>query len=237
MNKLSLYEILSFMVPGYILISIVELYNQLVFSGNPLFNIKSDVEKSMLYLALSLFVGLAIHIFTFELIKLSEKKKKIFGWYNRIVYQTVQSLSKNNEFLIKIIPFLNKEYRKISKHDEDAVKESKAEYYLFDIAYFYLETNDKITASKNYQSLYFWFRNMFTISLFLIPFSLIVWLISFSDNFTCEERCYALTILIINTILIFIIAIITRWLRKKFVTKVLYSYYSIRIHEIDKNKK
>lgn len=237
MNKLSLYEILSFMVPGYILISIVELYNQLVFSGNPLFNIKSDVEKSMLYLALSLFVGLAIHIFTFELIKLSEKKKQIFGWYNRIVYQTVQSLSKNNEFLIKIIPFLNKEYRKISKHDEDAVKESKAEYYLFDIAYFYLETNDKITASKNYQSLYFWFRNMFTISLFLIPFSLIVWIISFSDNFTSEERCYALAILTLNSFLIFIISIITRWLRKKFVIKVLYSYYSIRIHEIDKNNK
>ena len=237
MNKLSLYEILSFMVPGYILISIVELYNQLVFSGNSLFDINNDVEKSMLYLALSLFVGLAIHIFTFELIKLSEKKKKIFGWYNRIVYQTVQSLSKNNEFLIKIIPFLNEEYRKIRQHDEDTVNKGEVEYNLFDIAYFYLETNDKITASKNYQSLYFWFRNMFTISLFLIPVSVIILFIIFSDCFNSTEQNNALLILGFNFGLIFLIVYITRWLRKKFVTKVLYSYYTIRIHEADKNNK
>lgn len=236
MNKLSLYEILSFMVPGYILISIAELYNQLVFSKSPFFDIDNDISESIIYIAVSLFVGIAIHIFTFRLISFSGKRKKMFDWYNNIAKQSVKSFSKKSKLLEKIIPFLDEEYQRITKHKTKAVNKGEIEENLFDITYFYLETNDKITASKNYQSLYFWFRNMFTISLFLIPFSLIMWIISFLDNFTREEQCYALTILITNFVLIFIISPITRWLRKKFVTKVLFSYYSIIIHEADKNK-
>ena len=237
MNKFSLYEILSFIVPGFLLISIVEFYNQHIFSNETLFDIESDIEKSIIYLLLSLFFGLGIHILTFYITRNSNKKIRIFKWFNFIAFRSVKSLSKSSDFLVKIIPFLNNEYRRIREHEEEQAEEGEIENNLFDTAYYYLETNDVISHAKNYQSLYYLFRNMFTISILLFAFSMIIFLFSLSTLFNYDEYKNALNILCVNTILLFLISIMTVWLRKKFVKKILYSYYSILIHEKDKNNK
>ncbi len=65
---------------------------------------------------------------------------------------------------------------------------------------------------------------MFTISLFLIPVSVIILFITFSDCFKSTEQNNALLILGFNFGLIFLIVYITRWLRKKFVTTSIKSF-------------
>ena len=143
---------------------------------------------------------------------------------------SVQKISMQNKFIKKTIPFLNEEYKTLRKHNDEAVKKDEAEENLFDFAYYYLEVNNKIAPSKNFQSLYFWFRNMFVISLFLIPVSIAIMAITLCNCYTYEQRENAIWILIINLIMLFIIIPTARWLREKYIDKILWSYYVERIH-------
>ena len=130
---------------------------------------------------------------------------------------------------------MNKEYSKLRKHDEEDVNENEAENHLFDFAYYYLEVNDKISAAKNFQSLYFWFRNMFTVSCLLIPVSMVITAIALYKGYACTRSDTAILIMTINLIMLFIIIPAARWLREKYIEKVLWSYYIERIHQNEKN--
>lgn len=224
MEKFSFYEILSFLIPGFILVTIILLYQQLVFGCHPLISIEGKFGENILLICLSLFAGVLVHVFTFGLLK------KI-KWVKNIIMPTVQKISVQNEFIQKIIPFLNAEYIRLRKHDEKPVNKGEAEENLFDFAYYYLEVNNKIAPAKNFQSLYFWFRNMFVISLFLIPISIAIMVITLCSCYTYEQRESAIWVLIINLIMLFIIIPTARWLREKYIDKILWSYYVERIHQ------
>ena len=231
MEKFSLYEILSFLLPGFVLIAIVQLYQKYVFECKYLlFSSDSKFSESIILLCLSLFAGIIIHVLTFWIIK----QKKI-SWFEKIIMPGVQEISVKNKFIQRSIPFLNKEYSKLRKHDEEAVNENEAENHLFDFAYYYLEVNDKISAAKNFQSLYFWFRNMFTVSCLLIPVSMVITAIALYKGYACTRSDTAILIMTINLIMLFIIIPAARWLREKYIEKVLWSYYIERIHQNEKN--
>ena len=233
MEKFSLYEILSFLLPGFVLIGIVQLYQKYVFGcEHLLFSSDSKFSESIVLLCLSLFVGIVIHVSTFLLMK-----QKYFKWFKNAIMQSVQEISANNKFIQCTIPFLNEEYRKLRKHDELPVNENEAENNLFDFAYYYLEVNGKISAAKNFQSLYFWFRNMFTISCFLLPVSMVITAIALYKGYTCNKTDSAILIMTINLITLFIIIPTARWLRTKYVDKVFWSYYVERLHQNEKNNK
>lgn len=229
MEKFSFYEILSFLLPGFVLVGIVQLYLKFVFSCKVLFDTDVKFGESVILICLSLFSGILIHVFTFWLIK-----RKTVPWFNNIIMPSVQKISANDEFIQKTIPFLNEEYRRLKKHHEEPVRENEADNNLFDFAYYYLEVNDKISPAKNFQSLYFWLRNMFTISFFLLPVSAIIWLITLIGNYSCLQQCTTVWIMGTNLTLFFILIPTTRWLRKKYIAKVLWSYYVERIHHNEK---
>ncbi|OFX35904.1 MAG: hypothetical protein A2X08_00010 [Bacteroidetes bacterium GWA2_32_17] len=224
MEKFSFYEILSFLIPRFILVTVILLYQQLVFGCHPLISIEGKFGENILLICLSLFAGVLVHVFTFGLLK----KNK---WVKYIIMPSVQKISMQNKFIKKTIPFLNEEYKTLRKHNDEAVKKDEAEENLFDFAYYYLEVNNKIAPSKNFQSLYFWFRNMFVISLFLIPVSIAIMAITLCNCYTYEQRENAIWILIINLIMLFIIIPTARWLREKYIDKILWSYYVERIHK------
>lgn len=143
----------------------------------------------------------------------------------------VQEVSVKNTMLQRTIPFLNNEYRRLRKHDEKPAIENHAEDQLFDFAYYYLEVNDKISAAKNYQSLYYWFRNMFTISVVLVPVSLVILAITFFCEYSPKQQGYAISIAAINILLFLILIPTARFLREKMINKILWSYYVERIHQ------
>ncbi|OFX18019.1 MAG: hypothetical protein A2033_10200 [Bacteroidetes bacterium GWA2_31_9] len=182
--------------------------------------------ENVILLCLSLFAGIIIHVFANRLLKI-----KKFKWFENIVYISVKKISITNEAIQPIIPFLNKEYCRLKQHEIEQSNEYEACEKLFDFAYYYLEANDKISAAKNFQSLYFWFRNMFTISVFLIPGSLIILSLTFFGTYIKGQIDTAICISVINLVLFFILIPNTRWLRELMVKKVLWSYYVERIHQ------
>lgn len=229
MDKLSLYEILSFVIPGFILVFITNFYTDCIFNFGNFLDTSNDISKSLLLVAISLFLGILIHIITFRFLKTSRLK-----WYKKLIFKSVQDISVTNAFIQRVIPFLNDEYKKIRKHHEEPVNANEAEANLFDFAYLYLEVNDKITPAKNFQSMYFWFRNMFTMSIILVPASILLYCLTYYLDLSEGQKNYALWIIIINIILGIMIIPTANWLREKLIEKVLWSYYVERVHENEK---
>ncbi len=193
MDKLSLYEILSFVIPGLVLLKIIELYNEKVFDGLPLIESDSKISESIMLFGISLFIGIFIHIATFRLLKTQKLK-----WYKKLLFKSPQNICDKNDFIKPVIPFLNSEYNNLRKHEMPAGKENELETNLFDFAYLYLEVNDKITPAKNFQSLYFLFRNLFTICLLLLPVSIFFYIYSLIQDFFSTRINYALGIMLAN---------------------------------------
>ncbi len=231
MEKLSFYEIISFLIPGFILVSIILIYRRYVFGLHDVISMDIKFGYNLLLICTSLFVGVVLHIFTFWLLK-----RKEFAWFKKIIMPSNNIISGKNEFINLTIPYLNEEYRKLKKHDDEIINNKEADNYLFDFAYYYLEVNDKIYSAKNFQSIYFWFRNMFTISLFLIPISIIIYFITLYNCYSCEHQLAALLIIICNIILFFILIPSARWLREKYIDKIFWSFYVERIFQKEKLK-
>jgi len=227
MEKFSFYEILSFLLPGFVFIGIIQLYQNYVFGRIPFFNMEGNFDENFITTILYFISGIMIHNFiTFWLLK-SEK----FNWFRNLIMPSVQKISVQNVFIQKIIPFLNSEYIKLRKHKEIPVRENEAEYNLFDFVYYYLEVNNKISAAKYFQNLFFGFRNIFTISFLLIPVSVIIFAITLFGSYTYEQKEVAAWTIVINLAIFLILIPFTRQLRVQLVKKVLWSYYVERIHQ------
>lgn len=226
MDKLSLYEILSFVVPGFVAIKVAEFFNSSFLENEKWFNYESKFEESLVLFLLSFFVGILVHIITFRFISIKKMK-----WYRSLIYKTPQEISSKDRFIQKTIPFLNNDYLATKKHDEDLPMPNEAAYNLFDYAYHYLEINDKVATAKNFQSMYYWFRNMFTICLITFFITLIFIILTYIYDFNSEapKKLYWFLFIII----IFGIMLIpsTQWLRKKLVEKVFWAYYVERTHK------
>lgn len=229
MDKLSLYEILSFVIPGYISINIIAYYNNEVYCSSSFYDSGGKIEDSIFLFCLSLFLGIIIHVVTFRFLKTSKLK-----WYKKLIFKSVQEISADNDFIQKVIPFLNSDYVVTRKHNENPVESNQAENNLFDFAYLYLEVNDKITPAKNFQSMYFWFRNMFTICIVMLPISIGIYISTFCLDMSKEQKTNAFLAIIVTIVTGFIIIPIANWLREKLIEKVLWSYYVERVHKEDK---
>ena len=232
MEKFSLYEILSFLLPGFVLIGIVQLYQKYVFGfEHLLFSSDSKFSESIILLCLSLFVGVLLHFFTFWILGIKKN-----NWINKIVKPSVKTVSENKS-IQKILLFLFNEYKLLNKDNSKLNGDENDIEDLFHFAYFYLETNNKISAAKNFQSLYFWFRNMFTISCVLAPFSIIILAITLIKGYTCYHIDSAITIMIVNIFMLIILSPISRRLREKFIEKIFWSFYVEMIFKNEKNNK
>lgn len=226
MEKLSLYELLSYVLPGFVVLELSKWYGSFFIDAN--FNLDGSQSNSLLQFVIALFLGIIIHVLTF---KIFMKR----NWYKNLIYISVQKISVENKFIQSAIPFLNKHYIAHRKHTEKPVNENEAENNLFDYAYYYLEINDKIAAAKSFQSLYFLFRNFFTITLIFLPITVITIVILYTQNYCCCLQRTVLTALILLIIIAFVLVYIGRWLREKTVEKVIWSYYVAITHGDNNN--
>lgn len=233
MEKFSLYEILSFFLPGFVVIEVVLLYQKYVFGYESLlFNPDSKIGDSLIFICLSLFAGIIIHIFTFWL--LGSKKE---NYFKRKIMPSVREITTKSKSIQITLPILFDEYKLLNKDNTELTKEKDDVDNLFHFAYFYLETNNKISAAKNFQSLYFWFRNMFIISCFLTPISILMFAIAFTKNYACYRIDSAIIIMIANIIMLIIVSPAARWLRVKFIEKIFWSFYIEMIFKNENNNK
>ena len=208
MDKFSIYEFMSFFLPGVLLsfLAIQLLPNSLLFL-NPV----SELIDGLLFTIISLILGLVVHRITFLLLTLS--------WYQKLIAPPIEAILKNND------DFLKDNYEKLNKkHNKKEVTAAT----LFDKAYYYLEYHDKIATTKMFQSMYFFLRNATTISIISIPLLLLMIIFSIEKNLV-------LKLLFINILSFPLIVYTARFYRTKMVDRVFNSY--IVSKQYDKKQK
>lgn len=253
MDKLSIYELLSFIIPGYIAAKIIEYYLTFYEIKLP-FPMEGNLDDNLLLLVVSIILGVFIHVLTFKIISLDGLE-----WMKDLIYKKEKDYikdSKNGE-LAMIIPAVAALYEKEKNH-QDAISEIRAvlevkdkdgnvekkdielDYYdwTFDFAYYYLEVNDKITQAKNFQSFYFLFRNLFVMSMVHFAILILLAFMSFiKPAFSILNIDTLYTVLLLAAIT-WLIAVVTNWLRGKMIDRVLWSYYvDRRTKQIDNQNK
>lgn len=201
MDKFSLYDFLSFFLPG-VLAAFIGY--QCLPDGVVVFKSLNELTDGLLFLMVALTLGLAIHRLTFGFLGIK--------WYKKWLYPPISTLVAN-EYTGVSIKFkeLNERFnpKKISAGD------------LFDEAYFYLEYHDKITTAKAFQSMYFFLRNVFTIALVLLPLVLLLTL--WGDFFLDWKHGFYYTLGIVALLLV--LPNITVFYRIKMVERIFNSYY------------
>jgi hypothetical protein len=226
MDKLSLYELFSFVIPGGIALHLLNWCSVNILQMGTVFSI-NDLSSSLTVLLCALFIGVLLHLLTFSLFM---KYKS----YNQIIYKSVQEINLD-EYTISIIPFLNKEYENSKQHTIEKIENYNVPaQYLFDYAYYYLEVNGKNTQAKNFQSLYFFFRNLFTLS--IIAIFLLFITIMYSAFNSLGVSIILKTVLYAGGFIgvMCITVPVANWLRKKMIITVFGSYYADRVHQTNK---
>ncbi len=226
MDKLSLYEILAFIVPGFIIIAIVNFYSESVFGSIAVFP-SGKMDENLLLFFFALLFGIILHY-------LCHTVFNNYKWYKKLVVTEIQEI-KYTGIAKQIIPFLNEHYHSVRKHElKNTYANDIPAENLFDFAYYYLEANDKITQAKSYQGLYFLFRNIFTISLTGLIISLVIFIIGL---FLCPNTIDTHHVALISLyfiIGIFITVPVSKWLKKKLAERVFGNYYADLIHNFPK---
>ncbi|MCA4806652.1 type VI-B CRISPR accessory protein Csx27 [Myroides odoratimimus] len=226
MDKLSLYELFSFVIPGGIALHLLNWCSINVLSTGTLFNL-TDLSNSLIALVFALLIGVALHIITFNI---------LLKWssYRQIIYKSVQQI-KLDDYIQQVIPFLNQEYFHNKKHEVAAnTNNAVPAENLFDYAYYYLEVNGKNAQAKNFQSLYFFFRNMFTLG--IVSILILITALVYSTITSVGKDVLSEIVLKIAffAVIIGIAVPVANWLRKKMIITVFGCYYADRVHQTNK---
>ncbi|GAA4449272.1 type VI-B CRISPR accessory protein Csx27 [Rurimicrobium arvi] len=140
MDKLSIYEFLSYFLPG---VAGTYIALQLVPESLQLFTSIGEFADGLVFTIVALCLGLLLHRISFSL---SNKK-----WYKKIIMSPVDIIVTKNPENIKAV---------FAQIDNQFNEERLNGGQLFDYAYHYLEFADKITPAKSFQSIYFFLRNL-----------------------------------------------------------------------------
>ncbi len=197
MDKFTIYDFMSYFLPGVVALSILQVLTPLDYSFLQMY---SDFEKGLVFSITAIVIGLFNHRLTFWLLS--------FKWFRSTIMPPVKTIiAKNTEGLkadFAQLIFL--------------VKESKEEE-LFDKAYYYLEFKDRISSARGFQSMYFFIRNLVTLLLLIIPATLIAF---FFAHTVCPTTAHSL--FISTPIGIVALSWMGRWYREKFIIKVFKTY-------------
>lgn len=212
MEKISLYEILSYLGSGFFILFFTDAYWFYVMYHHPFLQ-QNDLEKSIFFILTALFLGVIFHSVTFSIIKTRLIKKYI--------YPSVDSYVDKDADL--------KEIKKVIR-DNIAEKTSLVKDY-FDVAYYHLEVNDKIITAKNFQSIYFWLRNVFCFLLLSIPIQILLLAFSFFHLYRFNT-CIAFYFLIFSIVILLLLIKPIQFYRGKMIHRILWSYYNILHNKI-----
>lgn len=201
MNKFSLYDFLSFFLPG-VLAAFIGY--QCLPDGVVVFKSLNELTDGLLSLMVALTLGLGVHRLTFGLLGLD--------WYKKWLYPPIKTLVSDK------YPDIAKKFKGL---DERFNTKKLSPDDLFDEAYFYLEFHDKITTAKAFQSMYFFLRNVFTIALVLLPFGLLLTL--WGDFFLDWKHGFYYTLGLVALLLV--LPNIAVFYRIKMVERIFNSYY------------
>jgi len=227
MEKISLYDLLSILLPGAIFTLFIEF---LFFQFNwHIDNYEvNEYFKLTIFLSSSIFFGSIINIFTRAMLNGFYKKISLYTPMYKIFKKifTKDTILAKKYFDVKLVEIGNKlGDTNIEIDNLDDKTYHKYIEVLWDEIYFELESNNKIKVAKDFQSFYFFFRNFFTLGLLLL-FVLIVLTIVWYN--TKHVFAYLLGFDVIMMILSIISA---KWNRKQMAKRLFWTYYSLHKNE------
>ncbi|UBM60208.1 hypothetical protein LAG90_06070 [Marinilongibacter aquaticus] len=199
MDKLSLYEFLSFFLPGTLFCFFVY---QILPESCFIFSSIENTGDALIFFALALFTGLALHRISFLLLHKS--------WYKQLIYTPVGDMLNNAPKGV----FLDEAKEWIAHENAEAEK-------LFDEAYYRLELENKIDSAKAFQSTYFFLRNTFTgLVLLCLPFT-----VSFAKTHSIQV---GLLILLSSLVLAYLIRNMALFYRGKMIERLFGIYRQLK---------
>src|SRR5690606_28775741 len=106
MDKLSIYELLSFIIPGYVASKVTEYYLNLYEIKLP-FPMDGSLDDNLLLLVVSIIFGVAIHVLTFKIINQPGLK-----WLKSWIYKPESEYIQTSKFgeLPMIMPAVKSSY-------------------------------------------------------------------------------------------------------------------------------
>lgn len=197
MDKLSLYEFLSFFLPG---ITAMYIVYQLIQDENYFLKPTTNLLDGLMIGIVALIAGLLIHRISFLWLR--------YKWYQWLVYPSVNTIVEKNREGTK--PYYSK-LKENTEHENDTPGE------LFDKAYYYLECNDKINTAKMFQGMYFCLRNLVTLCLIMIP--------GISISLIFYPRKIDGVFIITLCISLIIMSAIAHFYREKMIIRIFANYY------------
>lgn len=209
-QQFSLYELLSFVLPGVLIVAVAEWIGVNLWEV-VLISFHSEVVVGTLYLLFALVCGGLLHSFTFWLVTSCK-------WAKKWLYPTVQEMKYDERMRLKIIPYLNKEYQKTIDKSLPLKDSSIPAKDLFDYAYNRLEIAGVLTQVKNFQSLYFLYRNLAVLAV-LVALCLGGVLILYS------KFLLALGWIVVGFVFCVVCTCGARWFRKKMIMRLFSIYY------------
>ncbi|WP_452222840.1 type VI-B CRISPR accessory protein Csx27 [Lacinutrix chionoecetis] len=201
MDKFSLYDFMSFFMPG-----VLALYIGFHFIPKQwvVFNTISEFVSGLMFTLLAIVIGLIIHRITNFLLYDIEAK-----WFTALVRKPIDKIAIDDVKYIK--PNFDNIMQNYNRKNLSGIE-------MFSEAYFFLEYQDKISTVKSFQSMHFFLRNIIIIQLISMPFFIAFLIADYQFKIALE--------MLVLTILTFPLVLWTsRFFRKKMVERVFNTFY------------
>lgn len=208
MEKISLYDFLSVLLPGALLTLAIKTTIPDAYLGIEKIKLNNYFLLTV-FLSMALFLGSCINVLTRNLLDLYKR----FGIHTPL--KKIYDEKLNDLAIIK--PFFTQMMQSL---DIESTSENVRFYALWDIIYFELESTNTIAPSKAFQSFYFFFRNFFTLGFFLF---LLMGISMLMHGFSTKY----IPLIITNLTMIFLSILAGEWNRKKMVERIFWTYYSL----------
>jgi hypothetical protein len=200
MDKFSLYDFMSYFLPG--VIGVLFFYK--LFPDTVAINKYADFINGLLFTIVAILAGVVLHAITFILIE--------SRWYKWITMQPIEKIIASNATKIK---------SSVIALQQNFSKQNLTQEQLFNEAYYFLEYNDKITAAKSFQSIYFFLRNLITLFFLIVPISLFMY---FYADATLLKQSYC-KYAVLGAIAILVLPVVAHFYRTKMVERVFNTYH------------
>lgn len=241
MDKLSLYDILGMLLPGVMFLFFISVINtNYDLSTSTFLNINTidDFKELSVLFCFSMIAGSSFYTLNFYLVTKTNWYNKVFGMYEHVAslylkattLHGIMNKTLNKKAKIRFgkkIFYNTVQIGALQEDEQEASDKCQGEFY--DIMYYELEHHDKIGYAKDFQSFYFFFRQMVTALMFTIMLTIIglLYTIFMTD---CNLSDYGLVTakMVFGFLLLMLLCThLARWYRKRMVMKMYWAYFTL----------
>lgn len=231
MEKFSLYDLLSVLFPGIVLVYMLDAIRKLF----GIFSCYNLTEEWELLIVLSVLFGALIYVISFTLVskwKWLYKKagiyKHVTDLYNKMPLHDIVGGTLNkraDEWYQQHIFMSNIEFNALPTTEKTEIRKKQDEFY--DRMYYELDYAGKLDTFKAFQSFYLFFRNIFVASLFSIMIGMLLFLVNFIPflHFASLESKDTLALAGVLFVILIGSVFVARWYRLRMVLKMYWFFY------------